>query len=131
MRASSVSRAAGASRHDRSPATMSSRIRSDSTSRVVERPAAAAGGDVGVVRLADRGEHGVVGQPAGERLEERRELVVRAGREVGEGGDGRVDRSRRGGVLGRRDVQQIARLLDDEQPVPRRERRRQLVAAPW
>ena len=88
------SRRRSASRQVRSPAIMSSRIRSDSTSRVVERPAASAARDVGVVGGPDRRHRVVVGEGSREGLEERRDLVVVTRGEGGERVDGGIDGAR-------------------------------------
>src|SRR5690606_3546329 len=60
---------------------------------------AARGGDIGGVRLGDRFERGVVGQPGGEGFEERRDLGVGAASELAERVYGGVDCGRRAAVL--------------------------------
>ena len=86
MRASSVSRRTPARRATtRSPATMSSRIRSDSTSRVVERPAAAAAATSASLAARIGASTSSSARRAGEAVEERRDLVVAARRQRGEG----------------------------------------------
>ena len=104
---------------------MSARIFADSSRRVVERPWPRPL-DIAAVRRRDRTERGVVGETVGERLEEPRDLLVRARAERRERVDARVDRGGRALVLGGRDVEQVAGVLDDDEAVARGEPRRQL-----
>ena len=125
MRASTVSRAAGASRHHRSPATMSSRIRSDSTSRVVERPAAAAAATSASFAARIGRQHAVVGEAGREAVEE---AVTCSSLHVASPANAACAPRPpgRGRVLRRGHVQQVAGLRDDEQPVAGDERGCQL-----
>ena len=73
--------------------------------------------DVGGVGLGDRSEGGIVGQGVGEAVEEGGDGDVRYRPEGGEGGRSPIDGSRGHPLLRRRDVEQIARAVDHEEPV--------------
>ena len=82
--------------------------------------------DVAAVRRRDRTERGVVGETVGEHLEEPGDLRVGARSEGLERGDGGVDRGGRARVLAGRDVEEVARVVHDDQAVARGEPRRQI-----
>ena len=119
----SWSRSDGMSRQVRRPATMSARIRSESTQ---PRRAAAlrpGGGDVVGVGRRDAGEHGRVLQPAGEALEEGRDRGVREPAQLQERLVGRGRRRRRP-ARGRRPGSAAGRRCPARRPAGRRGRTR-------
>ena len=107
---------------------MSARIRAVSSRRVVDRPAPAAPLHVDGVRRGDRRERRVVGRPRGEGLEEGRDRLVVASRQLGERHRRRTDRSVDHAGDPRRDVHERTRRLDDDETITGSERLGELGA---
>ena len=101
---------------------MSSRIRELKTSRVVDRPAAAALATSASLAVTIGATTSSSSSRCREAVVELGDLLVGASRERGEGRDGGVRGPRRGLLGGGGDVQQVAGVLDDDQPVARPER---------
>ncbi len=85
-------------------------------------------GDVTAIGLEDRANRRLVAEPVGEAGKEPGDVLVADATERHERLGGRVDRGDRGGVLGRGDVQQVARLGDGDEAVAGPERSGQLGA---
>jgi hypothetical protein len=96
---------------------MSTRIRAVSSRRVVERPRERASGEVLRVRIGDRCERRVVLQPVGEAVEEAVDGGVLDRAEQHRRVDGRGDRIPGGVTRRRRDMEELAARLVDEQRV--------------